>query len=1062
MDPQLTNHHIHPRAAATLLAPLLAGALTLTAVTAPSYANSTESSGSYGHDTYTYTYIVKLADAPVAAYEGGLPRLKRTAPAAGKRLDAGSTAVRSYVRHLDSRRDEVLDAVPGAKKLYDYDYTFNGFAARLTGRQATKLAVTPGVLSVTRSTVVQPIAPASPESVAGTAKGAMVTKGAVGGERTAPVSPLSEPASPPATADESGTTEAALPDVPRFLGLTGKKGLWAKAGGPERAGEGMIVGVIDPFDPKNPMLAPLPEPRPDADVIARKWRGTCDEGDSSDPTHQVTCNNKVIGAAWFRAEVPDPQPIDVPSPLDMHSHGTHIGTTIAGNYETPASIDGTNITGTLSGLAPAARLAFYKTCWSIGCGGADNTAAIDRAVADGVDVISFSIGGTLTDPTSTEAMFNAAKAGVFVSAAANNEGPDTVENTAPWITTVAAESHDTGYTATLTLGDGRSFTQPGLTKGTPSTPLVNAVAVGRQDAKQIEHCAPGTLDPDKAKGKIVVCDRGGEGFTYQDRFDELKQSGAVAMVLANTPTSAQDLVTDPQFPMISVSPKDRETVKEYAAGPGAGAEISPTRSGHVRAPVITGFSSSGPDPFSGGDLLKPDIAAPGELIAAGTVPGGFAGYTGEYGFMNGTSMATPHIAGLATLLMQLHPDWTPMKVKSALMTTATTTDNEGKPIGRHNDEGTETASATPLDYGAGSPRVTRAADPGLVYDSTPADWTAYLCALGKQPTAADGTDPCATAPKTDPSDLNYPSLSVGGLIGSQTVTRTVTNVDDVTATYRAKLRTPPGYKAEVTPKRLTLKPGASATYRVKFTRTSAPYGQSVFGSLTWSDAHSHHRVTSPITLSAERIQAPAEVTVTGGEGSTGPVTLTPGIGWKGRLTTEVTGLYAGERTTGTLTGTDTTAFWDSQHENAAVVRHRIHVPEGAFTRVAVTAADHVPGSDLDLYAFDTDGDHVGEWADVGSDEHADLPPGDYDVYVLQYELPAGTTAQQYTLWSWKVGQGEPDAPATVTPAGRPVAAGDRPELKVTWSALKAAPYVGLVEYGDGSTTFGRTVLTVTP
>ncbi|SFO04099.1 PA domain-containing protein [Streptomyces sp. cf124] len=1044
----MTNHHIRPRAAAFWLTPLLAGALTLTTVVAPTHADSTDVTG----DHRDGTYIVKLADAPVAAYEGGLPRLRRTAPAPGERLDADAAAVRSYVRHLDSRRDAVLDAVPGAKKLYDYDYTFNGFAARLTARQVAKLSATPSVVSVTPSRLVRPNPPEQPETATGPVRRAT---GSTGGEHAAPT----PPASAPVAAVRSDPSHAALPDVPRFLGLTGKKGLWAKAGGPERAGEGVIVGVIDPFDPKNPMLAPLPEPRPDADVIAKKWRGSCDEGDAGDPAHKVTCNNKVIGAAYFRAELKDPLPIDVPSPLDMHSHGTHIGTTIAGAHNTPAEISGTDIGGKLGGLAPAARLAFYKTCWSTGCGSADNTAAIDRAVADGVDVISYSIGGTLTDPVSTEAMFNAAKAGVFIAASASNSGPNTVENTAPWITTVAAETHDTGYTTTLTLGDGRAFTNHGLTQGVRSAPLVNAVVVGRQGAEQIEHCAPGTLDPDKAKGKIIVCDRGGQGFDYQGRFDELKMSGAVGMVLANTPTSAQDFGVDPQFPVIWVTPEERETIKEYAARPGATAALTPTSSGRVRAPVITDFSSSGSDPFSGGDLLKPDLAAPGQLIAAGTVPGGFAGYPGQYGFMDGTSMAAPHIAGLATLLKQLHPGWSPMAIKSALMTTATTTDNEGKPIARQTGKGDEVATATMLDYGSGSPRVTRATDPGLIYDSTSADWTAYLCALGEHPTPADGTDPCATAAKTDPSDLNYPSIAIGDLVGKQTVTRTVTNVSAMATTYRAKLQTPPGFRAEVTPKRLTIAPGESASYKVAIERTSAARGTWSFGSLTLSDAHSRHEVTGPMALRFELFSAPEEVTVTGSDSAT----LTPAVGWKGTLTAKAS-LYTGEKTTGTLTGTDQSPFWNSQHTNDAVVRHRVHVPEGAlFTRFAVFSEDHIPGSDLDLYAFDTEGNHVGEWADVGSDEHVDLPPGDYDVYVLQYELPADAAGQRYSLWSWKVGEGAPAVTPTVTPAAQTVGKGDRPKVTVSWpGAVHGERYVGAVEFGDGSANVGRTPLIVRP
>ncbi|MGW1274101.1 S8 family serine peptidase, partial [Streptomyces sp. NPDC002491] len=851
-----------------------------------------------------------------------------------------------------------------------------------------------------------------------------------------------------------GTAGAAAPppDIPRFLGLEGEKGLWARLGGPEHAGEGTVVGVVDGgVDPTNPMLAPLPEPRPDADVIARKWHGVCDGGD--DPAHEVVCNNKLVGAQWFRKGVPDPTPEDIPSPWDLDSHGTHTATTAAGDHGTPVELPSAGIRGEISGIAPAARVAAYKACWHDGCWDSDLTAAIDQAVADGVDVISFSIGGTLTTSTSMEAMFNAAKAGVFVSAAAGNDGPGTVANTAPWITTVAAETHDTGYTSTLVLGDGRRFTNVRMQASLSPAPLVDGADARRPDADvaQATLCAPGTLDPAAVRGRIVICDRG--GVAIWDKGREIADAGGVGMALANTPSSAQEFFpNDYVVPTVHLSQDDGKAVRQYAAQAGATAGFVPGVI-RVRAPQVTSFSSGGPDLYSGGDLLKPDIAAPGQLVLAGVVPDGDSGSAARFGFFDGTSMATPHIAGLAALLKQLHPDWSPMEIKSALMTTATTTDNEGGPVARQDG-----GKATPLDLGAGSPRAGLAADPGLVYDSTSADWTSYLCGLRLRPATGDGGDVCATTRPVDAGDLNQPAIAVGDLAGRQTVTRTVTNVGVDTATYRATLQTPPGYRAEVAPKRLTLLPGGSATYRITFTRTDAAYGVFSYGSLTWSDAHSHHRVASPIALRAARVAAPVGIALTG-ERST---QLTVRADWTGELTARAE-LYASEKITGTLTGEDQDFPSDPRPGDAAAMIP-VHVPQGApFTRVAADPADHVPGTSVFLYAFDENGVLIPSEPQIGSGDYVDLPPGDYEVYVVQYDMPKDTDSQQYTLRLWRVGQTTPAVRPVVAPAVQPVAPGAPRALTMSWpDAVRGERYVGVVEYGDGTRPAGLTRLAVTP
>src|SRR4029079_18389146 len=86
------------------------------------------------------------------------------------------------------------------------------------------------------------------------------------------------------------------------------------------------------------------------------------------------------------------------------------------------------------------------------------------------------------------------------------------------------------------------------------------------------------------------------------------------------------------------------------------------------APLTAAFSSRGPLKAGGGDLLKPDVIAPGQDILASVAPPGNAGLS--FNLYSGTSMSSPHVAGLAALLKDLHPDWSPMMIKSALMTSA--------------------------------------------------------------------------------------------------------------------------------------------------------------------------------------------------------------------------------------------------------------------------------------------------------------------------------------------------------------------------------------------------------
>ena len=275
------------------------------------------------------------------------------------------------------------------------------------------------------------------------------------------------------------------------------------------------------------------------------------------------------------------------------------------------------------------------------------------------------------------------------------------------------------------------------------------------------------------------------------------------MILYNSPDSS--LNADFHFvPTVHVNAADGLAIKAYAATAGATASIAQaTIVYNLPAPNTASFSSRGPLLAGNGDVLKPDLIAPGQDILAAVAPPGNAGRS--FDLYSGTSMSSPHVAGLGALLKQAHPDWSPMAIKSALMTT-----------GYDVLDGPNTNPLVIFRQGAGHVKPNSAVDPGLVYDSGRGDWLSFLC--GVQPGSF-----CAALGITaiDPSDLNTPSIAIGDLAGTQTVKRTVTNVGKGKATYTASVSGLTGVTAAVSPASLTLNPGESKSFNVSFTRTSA-------------------------------------------------------------------------------------------------------------------------------------------------------------------------------------------------------------------------------------------------
>jgi len=764
----------------------------------------------------------------------------------------------------------------------------------------------------------------------------------------------------------------------------------------------------------------------------------------------------VIGARYFDKGIGNrPIPAEFKSPRDYGGHGTHTASTAAGDYGVEMSVMGRDY-GKGSGMAPHARLAIYKALWAVDATGggsgtdADIVAAIDAAVADGVDVINYSISGsgsTYVNATGL-AFLRAAKAGVFVSTSSGNTGPGEagVGKTYPWVTTVANGTHDRDIQTTVTLRNGKSYTGAGIGAGTPQAPVILAKDAGKAGANpaNLVLCQAGTLDPAKVTGKIVVCDRGVDARV--DKSLQVKNAGGVGMILLNLTASTLDSDLH-SVPTVHLDEKAAPEVKAYVSGTAnPTATISAGTPVRVNAPKVASSSSQGPSPAGDGDLLKPDVMAPGTNVLAATTAVSAAG--GEYAFMSGTSMSTPHIAGIAAVLKSKHPTWSPMAIKSALLTTATDKDISGKPI--QNDSG---SAANPFGYGAGEARPKIAMDPGLVYDSSYADWAKFVCGSGQVPS----THELCAGGAIDPSDLNYPTIAIGDLAGKQTVTRIVTNVGKLPEVYFPKVEGVKGLKVTVSPRILITLPGRSTTYKVTFENTGAPLEQYAFGTLTWKS--NQHAVSSTLAVKPLTVKAPVQVD---GTGTAGTVQVPITAGYSGTLNSTVVGLNPATVADAALKNPGGVSFpTTAPQANDHVAKFTVNVPVGSkYARFSTFDADYPAGTDLDVFVYQTGTTTLLASSTGGSaEEEANLPApagGSYDVYV---DLYAGANEQHVKLNHWELQKSEGNL--TVAPTAQAVQVAGQTNVTASWTGLTAGTrYLGQLHYSDGADGSGATVVRV--
>ncbi|OEL19086.1 Subtilisin-like protease SBT2.5 [Dichanthelium oligosanthes] len=654
--------------------------------------------------------------------------------------------------------------------------------------------------------------------------------------------------------------------TPNYIGASG---VWPLLGGAENSGDGVVIGMIDTgIDPKNPSFVSSNMSR-QAKSPPASFKGTCHAGNRFPPD---SCN--------------------------------------AGNFHTPVISRGYSF-GYASGMAPAARLAIYKAAYPFGGYMSDVIAAVDQAVEDGVNVISLSMAPSSVSygPASflnlLEAqLLLATKAGVSVVQAVGNGGPEdnTVVSFSPWILSVAASTTDRKYRKSIIIGNGKVFScgalsvdanvvltplpvLPAPTPGETMYPLAWADDVIVENSTDDGYASchdPRIFIKPLVQGKVIVCMFDSSEY-YHDvnlasMVDTIEKIGAAGVIVTDRSSHDVAIEFEHTFPTtvpsaIVLKGSDMRALLRYynnntvrdedgkVVSFGATVRILEGRRATytAEAPVVADYSSRGPDAENSqmqpAEVLKPNVMAPGHLIWGAWSPTSTVEpeIRGEnYAMLSGTSMAAPHVAGVAALIKQRHPSWSPAMIMSAIMTSADATDRSGRPLMARSYEGS-LDPATPFDMGSGAVNAARALDPGLVFDAGYRDHLQFLCAVPGVDDAAvlrAVGAPCPPPARAGPprwcSDLNSPSVTVARLVGSRRVDRRVTSVGAQNETYTAFVRAPEGVAVRVSPASFAIAPGATRALRIVL-NTTAPGNEFSFGEVVLRGDRKH-RVRIPLAV----------------------------------------------------------------------------------------------------------------------------------------------------------------------------------------------------------------------
>ncbi|WP_339771122.1 S8 family serine peptidase [uncultured Paraglaciecola sp.] len=874
-----------------------------------------------GIENKPYVYIVRLTDQPVATYDGGIKDLKATNPKkttsalaraqgaqkAGK-LDVEAPEVKAYVSYLKGVQSSFITRASrvanSLRVIESYKYSVNGVAVRVTPDEAEAISKLPGVERVERETMYK-----------------MDT--------------------------DTGPVKIGAPNV--WDGSVTNSGVGT-------LGEGIIIATIDSgvntgsrsfadigddgYDHTNPRGAGV-------------YVGDC-AGD-----YPEICNDKLIGVRSYTRITDDYGDTDVFPPNlprngeDYSGHGSHTAGTFAGNIlsnvpvltpgagEESHGIPGSFEFAQISGVAPHANIIAYQICYpgrsdagdTYGdCPGAAILAGIEDAITDGVDVMNYSISGG-GYPWSSDvdmAFLSARNAGIFVATSAGNSGPDaaTTSKHAPWYTAVAASTHGREIDYSKEIGQ---FTggdsELGMLTGNSNSLGITASIVYAGDyanandpagdpAQCLQPFPEGTFS-----GEIVLCDRG--AIARVEKAQNVASGGAEGFVLGNLLNGGSSVDNDAYvIPGIHIDAVQAELLRNWlASGEGHMATITPSEGELVLSAGddLADFSSRGPNPSI--STITPQVAAPGVSIYAASADQKF-GHDGhiadpsDFAFLSGTSMASPHVAGAAALLMAANPSWTPDNIRSALMMTATT--NMRKEDGE--------TPADWFDMGSGRIQVDLANQTGLVMDESGAN---YLAANPNE--------------EGDPKTLNIPSMADDNCVGACRWTRTVTATKDGSWSVSG-VGISDGVSVTVSPESFDLVAGASQVITV--TASADVSGDEfLFAQLNLTSDNSPD-LHMPIAVIATTSNIPNEFNISADRSADTRVI-------SDLVAVEINGFTARSYGLTKATGVTESILEDSDNSNAlddledGVHVITLEVPENAKYLVAEITASESP--DLDLF-----------------------------------------------------------------------------------------------------------------